>query len=118
MTQQLQLGNPLQAGVEGELQPQVIAMHAAGADAIGEGGAITAAADAELQLLAAQLVIQAQFKPGLRRALQVEETEHIGEEVALGIDPLRSMLEINAIDVERFEPCCGGWLQVARQPHA
>ena len=65
LTQQFLLRDPLQARVEGELQAQVIAMHAAGADAIGQGGAITAAADAELQLLAAQLVIKAQFQPGL-----------------------------------------------------
>ena len=48
--------------------------------------------------MALQLVVSALLKPCLRLPLLIEETNHIGEQIALGINAVGIGLEINSGD--------------------
>ena len=51
-----------------------------------------------------QIVMAALLKPCLRHPLIVEETDNIGEQRSLGIDPLGVSLQIEPTDAECSDP--------------
>ena len=68
--------------------------------------------------LTLQALVEAQFQSGLGHPLEVEEAKHVGEQAPLGINPLRSVLEVDAIDAQRAQAGGQRWLDVAAEADA
>ena len=98
------LGHLLQAGIKGELEPQVVAVERSGLETIRKGGAVGAPPHAHGHLLAAQIPVAALLQARLGDPFQVEEAHHIGEQLTLGVNPLWVGLQIDAADAELPDP--------------
>ena len=101
------LGHLLQAGIQGELQAQVIAIEGASCKACGQGGAIGASQHAQRRLIALEIPVATLLEPSLGNPLEIQKADHIGKETPLGIDAMGVGLQIQAADPEGPHPTGG-----------
>ena len=88
------LGHLLQAGIEGELEAQVVAVEGACRQASWQGGAIGTTPHLQGGFVALELPVAALLQPCLGHPLQVEEANNVGKELALGVDAMGIGLQV------------------------
>ena len=113
-----QLGHLLQAGIQRELQAQIVAVEHAGLEAIGQGRAIGSPAQGAARFMAFEIAVAALLQARLGCSLQVEEAHDIGEQASLRIHPLGIGLQIQTADAQIAYALGRFWIQIRGHLHA
>jgi hypothetical protein len=107
----------LQAGIQGELELEVVPVERSSLQAIGERGTVAPSAHAESALLALEILIPTLFQSSLGNTIQVQKTNHVGEKVALGVNPLGIGFKIEPADLKLPYFFGGFWIKIGGQLH-